>query len=236
MIRVVLFDFDGVIIDSSKDIAAAVNQTFSHFGYGNLTEPEIIKNVGHGAQHLLAACLNDICIKNHKSFNPELLPEIKNWYIDYYNSHAVVKTEIYPGVMELLYQLSLEDIRMGIVSNKPIKVTETILEHFDIIDYFDVMVGPELIKEMKPAPDGIKLAVERINKWITAIGETEITPEQVLMVGDSGVDIKAAKAFGAKSCGVLGGIGNPEGVKAENPTFLVNTLAEFSMDDIKRIF
>ena len=235
MIRVVLFDFDGVIIDSSKDIAAAVNQTFSHFGYGNLTEPEIIKNVGHGAQHLLACCLNDICIKNHKSFNPELLPEIKNWYIDYYNSHAVVKTEIYPGVMEILYQLSLEDIRMGIVSNKPIKVTETILEHFDIIDYFDVMVGPELIKEMKPAPDGIKLAVERINKWITAIGETEITPEQVLMVGDSGVDIKAAKAFGAKSCGVLGGIGNPEGVKAENPTFLVNTMKELSVKVIQQL-
>ena len=129
MIRIVLFDFDGVIIDSSKDIAEAVNKTFSHFGYGSLTEPEIIKNVGHGAQHLLACCLNDICIKNHKSFNPEVLPEIKNWYIDYYNSHAVVKTEIYPGVMEILYQLSLEDIRMGIVSNKPIKVTETILEH-----------------------------------------------------------------------------------------------------------
>ena len=236
MIRIVLFDFDGVIIDSSKDIATAVNQTFSHYGYGNLTEPEIIKHVGHGAEHLLARCLNDICTKTHKTFNSEVLPEIKKWYIDYYNSHAVVETEIYPGVMELLYQLSLEDIRMGIVSNKPIKVTETILEHFDIIDYFDVMVGPELIKEMKPAPDGIKLAVERINKWITAIGETEITPEQVLMVGDSGVDIKAAKAFGAKSCGVLGGIGNPEGVRAENPTFLVNTLAEFSMDDIKRIF
>ena len=94
------------------------------------------------------------------------------------------------------------------------------------------MVGPELIKEMKPAPDGIKLAVERINKWITAIGETEITPEQVLMVGDSGVDIKAAKAFGAKSCGVLGGIGNPEGVKAENPTFLVNTMTELKISDI----
>ena len=235
MIRIVLFDFDGVIIDSSKDIAAAVNQTFSYFGYGSLTEPEIIKNVGHGAEHLLACCLNDICIKNHKAFNPEILPEIKKWYIDYYNSHAVVETEIYPGVMELLYQLSLEDIRMGIVSNKPIKVTETILEHFDIIDYFDVMVGPELIKEIKPAPDGIKLAVDTINKWITAIGEEMISPEQVLMVGDSGVDIKAAKSFGAFSCGVLGGIGNPEGVKAENPSFLVNTMTELKISDILKL-
>ena len=235
MIRIVLFDFDGVIIDSSKDIAAAVNQTFSYFGYGSLTEPEIIKNVGHGAEHLLACCLNDICIKNHKAFNPEILPEIKKWYIDYYNSHAVVETEIYPGVMELLRQLSLEDIRMGIVSNKPIKVTETILEHFDIIDYFDVMVGPELIKEIKPAPDGIKLAVDTINKWITAIGEEMISPEQVLMVGDSGVDIKAAKSFGAFSCGVLGGIGNPEGVKAENPSFLLNTMTELKISDILKL-
>ena len=232
MIRIVLFDFDGVIIDSSKDIANAVNKTFSSFGFSTLTLPEITKNIGHGAEHLLAACLNDVCRKSNKTFNTEILPEIKKWYIDYYNSHAVVETQIYDGVMELLYQLSVEDIRMGIVSNKPIKVTETILEHFDIIDYFDVMVGPELIKEMKPAPDGIKLAVERINKWITAIGETEITPEQVLMVGDSGVDIKAAKAFGAKSCGVLGGIGNPEGVRAENPTFLVNTVAQLKISDI----
>ena len=235
MIRIVLFDFDGVIIDSSKDIATAVNQTFSYFGYGTLTEPEIIKNVGHGAEHLLACCLNDICTRTHKTFNPEILPEIKKWYIDYYNSHAVVETEIYPGVMELLRQLSLEDIRMGIVSNKPIKVTETILEHFDIIDYFDVMVGPELIKEIKPAPDGIKLAVDTINKWITAIGEEMISPEQVLMVGDSGGDIKAAKSFGAFSCGVLGGIGNPEGVKAENPTFLVNTMTELKISDILKL-
>ena len=97
------------------------------------------------------------------------------------------------------------------------------------------MVGPELIKEMKPAPDGIKLAVERINKWITAIGETEIIPNQVLMVGDSGVDIKAAKAFGAKSCGVLGGIGNPEGVRAENPTFLVKAMTELKISDILKL-
>ena len=235
MIRIVLFDFDGVIIDSSKDIAAAVNKTFSHFGYGELSETEIIKHVGHGAEHLLACCLNDICIKNHKSFNPEVLPEIKKWYIDYYNSHAVVDTEIYSGVMELLYQLSLEDIRMGIVSNKPIKVTETILEHFDIIDYFDVIVGPELIKEIKPAPDGIKLAVDTINKWITAIGESEITPNQVLMVGDSGVDVKAAKNFGTFSCGVLGGIGNPEGVRAENPTFLVKAMTELKISDILKL-
>lgn len=232
MIRVVLFDFDGVIIDSSKDIASAVNKTFSHFGYGVLSETEIIKNVGHGAQHLLAACLNDICIKTHKPFNTKILPEIKNWYIDYYNSHAVIDTKIYEGVMEFLYQLSMEDVRMGIVSNKPIKVTETILDHFDIIDYFDVIVGPEIIKEMKPAPDGIKLAIEKINKWIEAIGEPAITPEQVLMIGDSGVDIKAAKAFGAKSCGILGGIGNSERLKLENPSFLVNTVAQLKISDI----
>ena len=232
MIRVVLFDFDGVIVDSSKDIAEAVNKTFSHFRYGKLTYDEVFKNIGHGAQHLLAACLNDICVKSHKNFNSALLPEIKNWYIDYYTSHAVVDTTIYDGVMDLLYQLSVEDVRMGIVSNKPIKVTETILEHFDIIDYFDVIVGPEVIKEMKPAPDGIKLAVEKINMLLTAIGEPEIQPKEVMMVGDSGVDIKAAKSFGAKSCGILGGIGNSERLKLENPSFLVNTMTELKISDI----
>ena len=97
------------------------------------------------------------------------------------------------------------------------------------------MVGPELIKEIKPAPDGIKLAVDTINKWITAIGETEITPNQVLMVGDSGVDVKAAKNFGTFSCGVLGGIGNPEGVRAENPTFLVKAMTELKISDILKL-
>lgn len=232
MIRVVLFDFDGVIIDSSKDIATAVNKTFSHFGYGTLSVDEIIKNVGHGAEHLLAACLNNICVKTNQSFSSELLPEIKNWYIDYYNSHAVKETTIYDGVMENLNQLSINDVRMGIVSNKPIKITETILEHFDIIDYFDVIVGPELIKEIKPAPDGIKLAVEKINKWIEAIGEPSIMPEQVLMVGDSSVDIKSAKSFGAKSLGILGGIGNSERLKLENPDFLVDSLVQINLSDI----
>ena len=52
------------------------------------------------------------------------------------------------------------------------------------------------------------------------------------MVGDSGVDIKAAKSFGAKSCGILGGIGNSERLKLENPTFLVNTMTELKISDI----
>ena len=118
------------------------------------------------------------------------------------------------------------------MANKSVKITETILEHFDIIDYFDVIVGPELIKEIKPAPDGIKLAVEKINKWIEAIGEPSITPEQVLMVGDSSVDIKSAKAFGAKSLGILGGIGNSERLKLENPDFLVDSLVQINLSDI----
>ena len=55
------------------------------------------------------------------------------------------------------------------------------------------------------------------------------------MVGDSGVDIKAAKSFGAKSCGILGGIGNSERLKLENPDILVNTMKELSVKVIQQL-
>lgn len=228
MIRVVLFDLDGVLIDSRADIVNSANVALKHFGFLELSFDEIVANIGHGSKNLILNCILQSCLKAHKHFDTDDLPKILEWYIDYYNSHAVVKTTLYDGVIDLFNFLSVNDIRMAIVSNKPVKITQTILEYFDIQDYFDTIIGPEKTNKTKPAPDGLICATNEINTLLQAIGETSLQKSEVLMVGDSAVDIQAAKAFGCLSCGCTEGIGNATAVKLEAPTILVKTVADLN--------
>lgn len=226
-VRTVLFDFDGVIVDSRKDIASSVNVTLEHFGYLPLSEEKIIGFVGHGAHNLLLSSLrSSVMLNNGEMPNEEKVLKILSWYKEYYKEHSTDETTLIPGITELLDILSLAEIRMAIVSNKPVKITEKILEYFGIEDYFDTLIGPELIQKIKPAPDGIIKAVENINVWIEAIYQPKLQPSQVLMVGDSNVDVQAAKAYGCISCGFTGGIGNPHDLIIEKPDVIIHSMSE----------
>ena len=200
-IEAIIFDFDGVIANTAVDIARAVNATLEHFDCKPLSQEQVIIFVGNGAEKLLKRSIAASIQISKKQPSEVLLPpfeEIYAWYIEYYRTHCVEKSELYPGVQDLLELLSIEDI----------------LNNMGIIKYFDSVIGPEQTSHVKPDPEGLFLAMETINKKRQANGKSAILPENVLMVGDSHTDIEAGKNAGTKTCALTNGYGNKEKLMA----------------------
>lgn len=216
----VLFDFDGVLADTAADITSSVNATLEHFGFEPLPQEQVISFVGNGAKKLLKRSITASIRLSKK--NPAATPvpdfeEIYNWYLDYYHTHSVENTEFYPGAMDLLDVLSTQDIPAAIVSNKPHKITAAILQKMEVTGYFDAIIGPEQTSQVKPAPDGLLLAMEHINNKRQEQGKPAIPPENFLMVGDSHTDIEAGRNAGTKTCALTGGYGNKEKLATSQP-------------------
>lgn len=219
-IRGLLFDFDGVIANTAKDIARSVNATLENFGFDPLSQEQIIIFVGNGAERLLRrsiAASIQISQKNPEEIQAPPFEEIYAWYVDYYRKHAVEQTELYLGAKDLLELLSIQDIPIAIVSNKPHEITDAILQQMDIRKYFVTIIGPEQTNHVKPDPEGLILAMNQINQRQQATGKSPIPPENFLMVGDSHTDIEAGKNAGTKTCALINGFGNKEKLLASKP-------------------
>ncbi|MCR5288694.1 MAG: HAD hydrolase-like protein [Treponema sp.] len=216
-IRAVVFDCDGVIINSAADMAAAVNATLAHFGLALLPEQKIVSFVGNGAKKLIERSI--IAADPENPCDEERVQSVLTWYKCYYNNHAVDRTMLYPGFYDLIQSLFIHGYQMAVVSNKPLETTREILSYFDIEDYFECIIGPEIVKQMKPDPEGLALALREINK---KNAENPIRPEQLLMVGDSHVDIQTGHNFKCATCAVTGGLGNQEKLAAEHADITVH--------------
>ncbi len=222
-LKTIIFDCDGVVINSSADIAKAVNMALNHFNMAALPEKDLVSYTGDGAQALIERAVTaSLKLKNTPMITTDTYTSILTWYLDYYYNHSIERTVLYTGIADLLETISLHGIHIGLVSNKPENISTRILKYFDIADFFDVIIGPNQIKHLKPAPDGIILAMKNINKT----ADPQIKPEQVLMVGDSQVDIQAGHAFGCNTCAITGGFGNTEKLLAENPDLTLQLAGE----------
>jgi len=209
LVSVVIFDFDGVIIDSGSDIANAVQNTLSRFKQPLLSREEVIKHVGYGSEELIRRCFP-------QNSSEELIKAAHQHYKQYYQDHAVIESRRYPQVEEVLQRLKSLNKKVALVTNKPEEITLKILKFFNISQYFDMVVGPESLKHKKPHPEGIL-------KVLTAFA---VTGSQAIMVGDSWVDVKAGKAARVLTCGVSYGLGNFRDLMETSPDYVLDHLAQ----------
>jgi len=113
-------------------------------------------------------------------------------FLEYYWEHSVVSTCLYPGVMETVKYFNQKNKKLAVVTNKPVKLSEKILSDFDIIRYFNIILGGDSVANRKPHP-------EPVEKAIASFG---VTRERSVIVGDSPVDCEAGKRAGIATIGV----------------------------------
>ena len=201
----ILFDLDGTLVDSGKDIAEACNRTLVRLGLDTLPEAEIISYVGDGIRRLMEKTL---------AGQPagEIDAAVEDFRADYRDS-CLVHTAPFPGIMDLLRDL--EDHPVAVVTNKPARFSKVIIDGLGMSEYVNGMVGGDEA-ELKPAPDPLLLACKRLG----------VEPASGLMVGDFENDIQAGRAAGMKTCGVLWGLDGGAGIKKTGADYICRTVAE----------
>ena len=185
---VIVFDLDGTLIDSKQDIANALNWTFEELGYDPLPMKTIEGFVGNGVAPLIR---KSVRAAGHEDREQEVLELFRGRYWD----HLLDYTRPYDTVVDTLESFR-DRYKMGLVSNKPERYTKRIVKELGLSWAFgDSVYGGDSLPVKKPDPAALLEISDRYNS----------PTDRMVMVGDSGVDAKTAKAAGAEFVGVTYG-------------------------------
>jgi phosphoglycolate phosphatase len=214
--RVALFDLDGTLIDSVPDITAAVAELLASEQLPPLSQDQVRMMIGRGLKVLVRRVYDAQGIALDEASLECRLADMR----EVYPRHLVGKTTLMPGVKTALAFLRDSGCRLAVVTNKPVEATETILKHFRLRELFDEVIGdsnePALAQlARKPQPDMLLEAMRRLG----------VTPAEVVMIGDSGVDVRAARAAGVTAIAIRGGY-CADPLESFTPDLLLPTLAD----------
>lgn len=187
MIKAVLFDLDGTLLDTSEGIMDSVRYTIAQLGYEPLPVETILKFVGPPIQNSLIT---------HLGMTAEEAQKGANIFRDYYKSYALFKACLYPGIMDLLISLKSKGIKIGVATYKREDYAIDLLKHFGIADYCDVMHGADNENKLTKA--------DIVEMCILEMGEDK---SNVVLVGDTDHDAKGAQDAGVGFIAVTWGFG-----------------------------
>jgi phosphoglycolate phosphatase len=185
--RAMFFDFDGTLVETRVDLAAAVNHTRRDYGLAEIPLEKVVASVGNGARYLLENSIPELAGRFE-----EVLPR----YLENYGAHMLDCVSLYPGVKETLEELAVRGWGLGIVTNKPSFATRAILKHLEIDRFFgESVIGSDDCDEMKPSVKPLQEAARRLNG--------HILNENDWMVGDNWTDLDCGNSAGVKTafCG-----------------------------------
>jgi phosphoglycolate phosphatase len=187
-VRALIFDLDGTLIDSQRDLIRSVNAMLHEMGRGQLHEDTISGYIGHGAPQLVGRALGN----NASEADRE---RALKFFLAHYEEHKLDSTCAYPGVPEALAQLAAYP--MAILTNKPVRVSVRILEGLGLAKYFCAVYGGNSFETKKPDPLGAH----------TILREFGATPAEAILIGDSEVDMQTARNAGTLAAAVNYGFG-----------------------------
>lgn len=206
--RLVVFDFDGTLADTWRDIATALNRTLADAGLPAVEGPDVRFWIGEGAMRLLERAVPE------PDREPARLAALFETFRDHYDQCLLDTTEPYRGIVECLDALA--GGTLAVASNKPTRFLARAIDGLGLKDYFRVILGGDTLDVNKP--DAKVLA--------HVIGRLDAPPEQVWMVGDSAIDIETGRNGGARTIGCAWGLRGREELRRARPDHLVESPAE----------
>lgn len=197
--RAILFDLDGTLLDTLADIGAAMNRVLSERGLPAHELNAYLEFIGHGSRVLVERALPET------QRDAATIQTCFDAYLEDYGRHWNDNTELYPGIAEMLDQVSRFDVKLAILSNKPHALTVRCADAHLSNWPFETILGQQDATPRKPDPAAALAIAQQLG----------VSAGACLFVGDSGVDMQTATAAGMVPVGVLWGF-RPESELTEH--------------------
>jgi phosphoglycolate phosphatase len=179
-VKAVVFDLDGTLVDSTRDIAAAVNATLAEHGLEPLPVQRIHRFTGFGAAELIRRAF--------AAAGGAADDGATERYLAHYGEHPADRTALFHDAGDVLRELHGRGVKVAVCTNKETALSRTVLRALGIDDVVDAVVGVDDAPRAKPDPAHVLAALEAV----------EAAPDEAVYVGDNDVDAEAAAAAGVR--------------------------------------
>ena len=199
-----LFDLDGTLTDPALGITNSVMHALEKYDIHVEDRSELYPFIGPPL---------DYSFKTFYGFTDEQAIQAIKYYREYFSVTGLFENKVYDGIPETLEELKNKGVIIALATSKPYEFSVRILEHFDLMKYFDFVGAATMDGKISKKEDVISNLLEKMGADDKA---------SILMIGDRYHDIDGAKANGLKSAGVLWGYGSQEELKNAGADYLVN--------------
>ena len=188
MIKAIVFDLDGTLVDSVEYHAEAWVKAFQEYGY-DFSHETLSQQIGKGSEYIVGELLSE-------SEAEKLHSDIAQYRKQYYQDNLLEKVQPFPQVKQLFEKIKADGIKIVLASSARTETIEHYKQLLDIADLIDGATSTDDVEKSKPEPDIFNSALNKLDG---------IAAEEVIVVGDSPYDAIAAKKANLKTIGVLGG-------------------------------
>jgi len=183
----VMFDLDGTLIETAAEIGDAVNDTLRHFGLSEVEQDSVNRWIGLGTRELLVQALAFVQQMTVEAIRAsDTLPQVATEFGRHYERRCGTRSQLYPYVREVLQQLRQQGVRLAVVTNKEARYTQLVLAAHALQPLFDRVVCGDSLPTKKPDSAGIR----------SCLAQFQVAAERALFVGDSSIDVAAARNAG----------------------------------------
>ncbi|MFI3264228.1 MAG: HAD family hydrolase [Rikenellaceae bacterium] len=210
MKQLIIFDLDGTLLNTIGDLAACCDLTLEKHNLPTHSIEDYNSFVGNGILRLVERAIPE------SQRTEERIAEVRKDFVALYSENIAVHTKPYAGIEELLRSLQNQGVAIAIASNKFQAGCEKLAKHYFPNIRFATVLGQRPNIALKPDPYIIREIIQR----------TSYTPDKILFVGDSGVDMLTAGAAGVDSIGVTWGFRTREELELSGAKYIVDTASE----------
>lgn len=185
-LKAIVWDLDGTLVDTAPDLALALNTILAQNGIAGLSLDTVRPLVGKGAKKLIERGFRTVGVQPGAA----QLEKLFHQFIKVYTNCATDNSQPFPRIVETLQQIRELDVPMGVCTNKPEALSRQILEGLGLAGFFSSVIGGDTTSTSKPDPQSL----------LRCLQELASEPSTSLMIGDSAVDVDAARAAGVAVC------------------------------------